>query len=171
MSKTIRIEYCGLDGSGRTVTEARQAAARKLTALVRDLRSNDPAVIQCGKIAKIVFRDADGWCTKIIADENGIRDGSTTLGYESREAAIKSAISGVVQDAWRIDVPDDEAFALDVCARYMKRDEGQQLARELAHWCGWQRRYAAAKEAGYNDNQAFHIAGGLGHMVESGRIK
>src|SRR5258708_1322743 len=110
MSKTIRIDYCGMDGAGATVTQARQDASRKLSSLVRDLRDHAPIVVACGGYAKLIYRGAESWCGKLIMREGELnRDphGYEETGYAAREDAIRSAANHVAQLAWSHDVESD----------------------------------------------------------------
>ena len=81
MSKTIHLDYCGMAASGATVREAKQEAARKLTSLVSDLTRHSPEIVTCGAYSCLVYRDAYGWQSRLITDENGtVRSGPIYAG-------------------------------------------------------------------------------------------
>jgi hypothetical protein len=171
MSKSIRLTYCGIDATGRTVTEAKQAAARDLTALVRDLRNYNPAVVAyCGH-AKLVYRGAESWCAMLLTSSHApgsIAAGGAESGFGNRNDAIRSAAFHVADLAWSHAIVDDMDFATKALAPYLAKADLARDARELAERWAWQRRYKAARDAGYDDNQAHHIAGGLAHLVKPG---
>ena len=154
MTTKISLEFCGMAGNGRTVTEAKQDAARKLTKLVEDLYQN-PEIISCGGYSKLVWRDAHGWQSALIqTPDGGIAMGGGCYGHDDRANAIKNARYHVAQNAWSHDVADDRAFA-----------ESAGLDREkiadLVSWCGWQRRYKEAIARGHSPEVAHAVAGGM----------
>lgn len=156
MSTTINLEYCGIDGSGPTVREAKQDAARKLTALVNDLRRTSPLIILIEGHAALVWRDANGWTYRLITDENGaLRDGpqyGSSSSADDREATERSVRRHLAMNAWTHDKDDAWLAAIPGLTEADRR--------QIGDWCAWQRRYKVARDAGKTDAEARDIAGG-----------
>lgn len=154
---TVTVDYCGMSGTGRNVTEARQDATRQIERLVRDL-SECPEIVRCGGWSALVYRDAYGWHSAIIGEPEGIRPGrpyGTSHSVEAlRKDVIAHARAHVAQLAWSRDVTDDQAFFAAAGVR-------DSALGDLVSWANWQRRYAEARATGLDDNQAREVAGGM----------
>jgi hypothetical protein len=161
MSKVHHLEYCGMPGSGPTVKEAKQDAARKLERLVND-SSKDPVVVACGSYASLVWRSAYGWCSSLISSPDGFYKRLSPCYYGStstRDEVIENARQHVAQLAWTPEVEDDVLFASAA---------GITAGRlvEFLSWVAFQRRYKRAIALGLNDNDAREVAGGMMPMPE-----
>lgn len=125
----IKIDYYGVEGSGRTVTEAKKDAGQK----IRDMLAGSymPHVVTYRGWAMLVYREPfSGWCTRTIADDEGIRsgtDGGSCHGYNDQFDAMKAARMHVAQMAWtEADGLTAPAFLPD------------QEAREFVSWAKFQ---------------------------------
>lgn len=148
MANRIRLNYCGMDGEGRTVTQAKCDAAGK----IRTLLSGDwqARCIYGRRILTFVWRDINGWCYKIIdpADANG----QDEIIYGVRSGSLadidRRARSHMAQ--WEHDM--DRPFEVPT---YLtdKRDIGEYL--RLA---AWQLAYRQARADGLSDTDAHEWA-------------
>ena len=106
--KKITVEYCGIEASGTTVREAKQAAATRLSRLVKDVEQA-PTIVRSGAYAKLVWRGIEGWRSTIIAAPDMTHGtmahlyGSCMSG-DDRTTAVRRALCDVVQLAWNLDV-------------------------------------------------------------------
>lgn len=86
----VTIEYYGVEGSGRTVTEAKKDASEKIKA---SLTGNyHPKIIYHRGYAQLIYREPDGWHHAEIIDPISVR---TSFGWttgQSLEDVMKSAI-------------------------------------------------------------------------------
>ena len=162
MTTNIRLTYCGMDGEGRTVTEAKREAADKLQAMVRRIRDGLSLVV-CGPCAALVHPTAEGWAYSIVTDDGGkVRAGGrlygTTTGDDDREATIAQAAKHMCDNAWSIDIADDAAFAREMLSPYIAKRDLDRAVAEKVDRCAWQRRARAALDAGYSNSEAHDMA-------------
>jgi hypothetical protein len=165
MSKTIRITYYGMDGEGPTVREAKANAGNKLERLVRDIESG-PQIYSFGDRLAIIARTRYSWGYRLV--ENNKPMGGGTYGFENFADAQRSALSHMADLAWSYDVSDDRAFAAEAikCLEATDRDCDRVIDGLVYRW-QWQRRWKAARDQGFDDNEARNIAGGLTHLVDN----
>lgn len=140
---TVRVTYCGMEGEGKTLTAAKQDAARKAEeALTGDYT---PVLVQRRGIAALVYREPAGWRTQVIVDEQrAVRGGAVWGGYEDKEDATQSALYHVVQLAW----DGEEGDALDDLAKGLDR----RRLDDLRGWVRFQLLYRRAVECGLADH-------------------
>lgn len=165
------LTYYGMEGSGPTVKEAKADAGRKLEGLVEDIRRG-PYVVSIGPYVAIVFRGLERWGYKIIVSPDGVQAGAVHWndGWGDRELSIARVACHLAQCVWSQEIVNkslmsDGDWFRSVAAPYIKTREMTACVNEFVHWCGFQRRYAAARAEGYSDSEAHQIAGGLGHLV------
>jgi hypothetical protein len=165
MSKTIRITYYGMDGEGATVREAKAAAGNKLEQLVKDVESG-PQIYSFSDRLAIVARTRHSWGYRLV--ENNKPMGGGAYGFESFADAQRSALSHMADLAWSHDIGDDRAFAAEAikCLEAANRERGRAIDDLVYRW-QWQRRWKAARDRGFDDNEARNIAGGLTHLVDN----
>jgi hypothetical protein len=158
----VRITYCGVDGEGRTLAEARKDAAARLTRLVADVEDG-PAIVRVGGWAKLVIRTRESWAEYWLAEDGRIA--STTrasvFGHASRDEAVRSAATHCADLAWSHDVADDLSFARNALAPYVAKRDLDRTARDQAERWAWQRRYKAARDAGFDDQACRDLASNL----------
>lgn len=158
--KTVTIEYCGMAGSGRNVTEAKNDAARKLVTLVHDIQSG-PSVVDVYGEKAIVWRHDDGWRYAIVDVGAGYGRNYSMMhsGHGSKAETEMAARYHLAQNLWRLTVEDDWRY----CTECGLDDE---RARELVSWAMFQRAYREAIERGADDNMARQVAGGLAKLED-----
>jgi hypothetical protein len=169
VSKTIRIEYYGIEGEGATVKEAKANAGQSLIGIVRDLEEG-PLVVSFRGWAKMIWRGKYGWNERFIQTEGGpIEMGSACLhGGGSREDAVVHATRHIADCAWTFEVEDDAAYAAEAFAK-LPRGRRDEAVREFLYRIGWQRRVRAAMDAGWSQDDARCVADGLQHLVPAER--
>ncbi len=143
---TITVNYCGMEGTGETVTKAKQDAARKIEAVL--FGNWDPYILfhhgMVAVVSRIPGNSARQWGYALATPEDGSRDIWQTANYETREAAIADAASHLAQNAGTY-------AGLE---KYLSRNK--QL--DLDSYFVWQEAYAKAKALGYNDTECRHQA-------------
>lgn len=144
MSTKISLTYCGMPGDGRTVTDAKKDAARKIEKALDGHYT--PTMMRAGDLIGFIWREPmQGYHYKIVRPdtENGALFGNATgTGEES--------------DTRR------------ACARHMAQNLGSYAGlerylspadvRDLDSYFAWQDRYAAFKAQGMTDQEAHDSA-------------
>lgn len=147
---TVTVEYYGMSGSGRNVTEAKRDAGRRIEAALSGHYT--PEILSHRGIAILVYREPQGWCNRIIADpERGIIAGRIHgSNHGTREECVRAALNHLAQLGWTHD-DDDEApdFVKDRADR-----------ADFRSWVTFQRRHKRARESGLNSNDAHAYACG-----------
>jgi len=142
--KTIKVEYCGMEGQGATVREAKQDAQRKAEQFIKD-SENGPYVLQTDGHAIIVYRHFHAWAYRIIGPKFG---NCESLCHYNKEHVIRRAKYHLAQALSSVgDV------RTDVCDA---KDQG-----ELIDYFKWQQRYQDFKAKGFNDSECHRLACGL----------
>src|SRR4051812_42854277 len=104
MRKIIHLEYCGMDGSGPTVKEAKQDATRKIEALLKETWK--PIYIVCRNVSGVLWRDPHGWHFNYLFYGYGELPEADNVfqsyssGNRDRDEAHASALESVAQSAW-----------------------------------------------------------------------
>lgn len=139
----IRLEHFGVDGSGRTVTEAKQDAGRKIQALVEELRF--PCVFRFPTgIVGVVARTVEGWSYALLyADQESRTDALAASGYGDQAETVAAMRRHVAQNLV-FGVPD---HGLSVLA-------DDRARREHIGYVNWQLDYRALRAAGKSDHEA-----------------
>jgi hypothetical protein len=144
----IILDYFGMEGQGRTVTEAKEAAGRKIRAALEG--DYAPYIVAYRNVAAVVFRSPDGWGSRLISDdERGLIGGRVDAHCRDERAdALRSACLHVAQTGWR------QADGLTVPDIVAKPDRRQFLT-----WASFQLRYQYATKGGLDNYQAHDWAG------------
>lgn len=163
MPNQVTVTYCGVESTGRTVTEAKQSAARRIESFARTGPS--PSIIAAGPWAMLFYRDLSGWCASIIATPDGFRTDYLSgshygLDKSDVERSARRHLADLATD-WRTCFTADD---VDPCCL----DKADR--KEIACKAAWQRRYHAYKARGFNDNQCHHLASQFGHIVDCEQI-
>ena len=138
--KTVRIEYYGMEGSGRNVTEAKKDASQKLTAAIRG--SYEPLLLTLGDHQQLIWRHPrQGWTKTIITDGS---NGCATLGYGDRLECENHARLHMAQNHW--DFTNDRE-----CLEFIHDAHDK---REFERWVEWQRQYKELINSGVDDMKA-----------------
>lgn len=144
--KTITLDYYGMTGQGRTVTEAKQDAGRKITeALSGDYT---PRVYSFGGNTWAVWRTPRGIVSgRVLPD--GKFGGTCLHGRDTFEEACYTTRFHLAQLG--CDITSDEIPSI------LPGDE--KSIREFSWWLGFQRAYRHAKAGGKNDMDSHYFAG------------
>lgn len=144
----VRIEYYGMDGEGKNVTEAKRDAGRKIERALSG--SYSPEIVTWRTETALVYREPDGWVYSIIRSDDRIRAGAVHGCREgTKDEAIRRARYSIAQNGWE---PSDGTEAPDFVTDARDRSE-------LATWYTFQLRCIRAKAAGITNNQEIHDYG------------
>lgn len=141
---TINITYFGMDGTGRTVTEAKKDAGAKIERALTG--SYEPTLLSSRGFIVLVYRDPDGWRSAIIADETGVRERvSHSSGRADREEALGEAFANLAQLSW--DGQEEHPPCLEVMTGKIRAGhETRRILADFVTWRGFQLAYRAAKK-------------------------
>lgn len=146
---TVSIEYFGMTGEGRTVTEAKRNAGAKIEqALSGDYA---PVVLEWRGVGMLVYREPSGWGSKIIYDEGQLREGTVYAHccYHDKKEAIRQAYDHLSRIGVSVDdAPDFAPDFLDA-----------QQRNEYKRYAEFQRRYHTGRAMGLSDDDAHSYAG------------
>lgn len=133
MSKEIHLTYCGMDGHGPTVREAKQDAARKIQDAL-DLNYT-PTVLAWGDRSGIVWNTPNGVCSSLIGEDGGL----TGTCFHGASTVMPSACDSMRLNLAQLgaDVESDELPSI------LRGDDC--LARAYRTWLGFQRAYRFSK--------------------------
>lgn len=152
MSKLISLTYCGMEGSGRTVSLAKQDATRKIEAALEG--SYMPSVLAAGDDMAVMWREPCGWYYGFI--RNGQIGGfSWHKDRDECERTVRRHLGRNATD-YRTCFSDSGVHPIVL----NERDR-----REIAGECEWQRKYQAARAAGLDDQNAMHFVSGFTNFM------
>lgn len=167
----VNITYFGMDGSGRTMTEAKKDAGRKIEQAMTG--NYQPVMLQSRGIIIILWRDPQGWRYNIITDEKGnLRDKPFqcySTGQSDYYAEYASALLSLAQMTW--DGQEQRPPCLDevstINSRHAVNDNaGRRLLGEFASWRGFQLAYRHAKSNGIGQTDTDWHRFGCEHASE-----
>ena len=144
----ITVEYMGVAGTGRTVSEAKENARK--TIAERLAGDYHPELIRHESFFAFVWRDpANGWGYRIFdADDKPGMVFANTLGHQyDRIDAINACRKHLAQMVYR----DAQHTGAEVIKD--KNDLAQHM-----DWVHWQEAYKAAIREGKSDQEAFRYA-------------
>ena len=154
---TVTIEYYGMEGQGRTVTEAKRDAGAKIEkALGGDWT---PRLLTSRGWTILLYREPSGWHSAITCDaDSGPRTGNVHgTNYRDYEDCHESALAHLGQLSW------DGAEMLPPClqcefSREMQRSGGaRRLVSEFSSWRGFQMAFKYARRVGIStDHNVLH---------------
>jgi hypothetical protein len=142
---TVNVTYYGMDGTGRTLTEAKKDAGRKVEAAMKG--SYSPRLLHSRGWTVILWRDPYGWRHNTIAEAGKVRTENAfrcySSGYADELDAYAAALSHLAQMTW------DGMEKLPPCLAslpvIMTRDsQGRRLLADFASWRAFQLAYKAA---------------------------
>ena len=140
---SVTVKYYGVDGTGRTVKEAKVDAGRKIEAAFD--RNYNPEIVKIGDEIGLLWATPFSYCYRIITDTKGILFGSFREG--EREGVKQEMRNHLLQLSWK---PE---YGLN------HPDASKDELRDLQSWFEFQLRYKAAKSKGMSDNDAHDYAG------------
>lgn len=164
---TVTIEYFGMDGAGRTLTDAKKDAGRKIEAAMKG--SYEPTVLASRGVVILLWRDPYGWRHSTITDggddkgNGGFRDKLSYSSGNDYAYTLQSALSHLAQQTW------DGAEELPPClgsaaSLIVRRDiNGRAVLGEFKSWRGFQLAYKVAIANGIDDNARHQWACEHGH--------
>lgn len=153
MSAKIMIEYFGMPGEGKTVTEAKRDAGAKIESAMRGTYT--PVILRAGEETVILFRCPQfGWQYGFLRDGNlsGIQGSGERKELERR---ARRHLGDLATD-WRTCLDANDVHQI-------VKDEADR--REIASNCEWQRKYHKAIDAGLDDNNARNWIGGFAQFM------
>jgi hypothetical protein len=163
----VQVEYCGMPGEGKTLTAAKQDAARK----AEDALKGDytPTLLCVGDQMGLLFRTPQGWFgERITGYKSGLIYGSS-YGLDQQAARIRFSYN-LAQLAWtpefisRYFGGSDDDF-IKYAIGEGKDKESRQSASELRSWIKWQRGYRELRARGISENGAHNIVSGNEHLA------
>lgn len=145
MATKVTVEHCGMAGSGRTVTEAKQDAARKITKALAGSYTPWTAVV--GDQTLLVFRDPEGWHYQVISNQDAPRFcyGSCVEQGRTFEEAREAGCFHLAQNCESIP---------NILIPYLRPEK----VRQLNEYFAWQRAYRQATAEGMSNEQARNVA-------------
>lgn len=150
---TVNITYFGMDGTGRTLTEAKKDAGRKIEEAMSG--SYQPRVLASRGIAMLLWRDPQGWRSSTLTDggddkgNDGFRDElSYSSGRQDYWEEYAGAIAHLAQQTW--DGSEEYPPCLDNVRALSRKHEclGRRVLAEFASWRGFQLAYKVARAQG-----------------------
>jgi len=145
MSK-VTIEYFGMSGEGRTVTEAKRDAGSKIESALKGHYT--PTIISWRGWSMLIYREPSGWHYRgIVSPEHGVTEGKVwgNGAYDAEEDALRAARHHMAQNGmdWTTDTPED-------CPAFLtKREERSEWISYLATG----KRFGVARDLGYSRDQ------------------
>ncbi len=144
----VQIEYFGMQGSGENVTKAKRDAGTKIEAALSG--SYTPEILEWRGTAILLYREPSGWCSRIIADKDGVRSGRVWgTSYGTFEECQRAALAHLADCGYRPEDGDEvPPFLTDRAAI-------GEYRRKVKFW----QRCLKAQAAGITDSQQIHAYG------------
>lgn len=148
MAQQVHITYYGMDGIGRTVTEAKKDAGAKIERLVKELTGPTMGVIH--GVPCCLWRDRGGWSYQILSPD-------------SDHSFVKRWGSGRYETAAEAEASMRYSLAQDHCLDQdweQWRDElpSRELRHDLERYRRWQLDYKRLRAEGKTDSDAHALA-------------
>jgi hypothetical protein len=167
MSTKINLTYCGMDGAGATVKEAKADAARKIETLIAELgRAPHLYLMQIDAWTALVARDANGWGYKIISTpDQPLAQGMVYMNSfgNDQDATLRACAYSLLQNAWSQDVVNDELWLGSRVVNLPSAARDKSLSSNLLSWFSWQRDYKRLRDSGLSDTEAHKQARSTPH--------
>ena len=153
MSSKVTIEYFGMEGIGKNVTEAKKDAGRKIEKAMTG--GYTPVILSAGDDTVVIFRSPDGWRYGFLrnGDITGIQGQA-----DDRQEVEKHARRHLGNNAtdWKTCFGPDDVHPI-------VKDSRDR--RQVAEACKWQQDYHKAIDAGLDDNNTRFWISGLTHLM------
>lgn len=140
----IKLDHYGVEGSGKTLKEAKADAGRQITEMLKG--DYVPEILAYKKMVCLVWREPYGWYSKLITDyrtgeiETGRASGCAS--HSLRAEAILSARMQLAQTSWTA----ADGLALP---EILTPDQ----YREFVSWARFQLKYQELKATGLTDGE------------------
>jgi len=164
MKRTIKTAIvAGVPFQGDTVAEAKAKGEASISAFVTEAHGIGPAYYPVGNMFALIWPIVDGWQWRVIeqGDTGGNAISNCSQGG-TRSNAVADAVFAAVQRQWTLLCDNDADFVRRGFQPLLEDRntvaEATRCSNELISYCGWQRRYAAAREHGADKNTAHDIA-------------
>lgn len=148
---TVRIEYYGMEGEGRTLTEAKKDAGRKIQAALGGYYT--PELLTWRGETALIYREPNGWRYSLLLSGGKLIDrpyGISSNGpHASKKEALQSAGFSLAQNGWQ------PADGTEILPDFL--DESNR--REMRSWATFQLRCIRAKNAGITSSNEIHDYG------------
>jgi hypothetical protein len=157
MANKISIEYFGMPGTGRTVTEAKQDAGRNIEAAL----SGDytPAVLTFRGTVALIARDPKtGWGYRFVHSEKGemLQRMYLNCGYTDYEDCLLHAVRHIADNERKTGERDSELF--NVLRPRIASEVRREFAQKAEYDDVFQARYREAQGRGMSDGEAYAYA-------------
>jgi hypothetical protein len=147
---TVRLEYYGVEGVGRTVTEAKRDAGRKIEASLAGYYN--PELLEWRGWAILLYRTPAAWHYSIVVEPTaGVRAGVVYGNFRhdrDHKEAKADALAHLAQLGWTHDDGENSPDFLS-----------PPQAREMRSWAQFQLRYKTARDRGLTDQDCHSYAG------------
>jgi hypothetical protein len=147
---TVQIEYYGVSGQGRTATEAKRDAGRRIEAALAG--SYTPELVCYRGWAILVYREPhSGWCQRVIArPDDGLTAGRVWGGNacSDRAEALRRARVQLAQLGWQ---------ETDGIAPPELLQDNRDRA-EFVSWATFQMRHRQVRDQGLSERDAWDYA-------------
>lgn len=106
---TITVDYCGVSGTGKNVTEAKKDATRRIEKALSG--SYSPRMLTAGPYAVLIYRDPDGWRSVFCHDEQGFREsiigGTCYDSLRDAEKSVRHHLAALMADCTKVFTAED----------------------------------------------------------------
>lgn len=144
--KTIKIDYMGYEGEGKTVKEAKLNATKKVQSALKRLE-HKPILIKMRNYSAIIYPAAYGWESKKWKDGEDPDNSGTNLNCGDQKETILDCRKHLAQLTWIIE------DGLNHPGLTIEEN------KDLVSWFEFQIRYKKAIDQGLTDQDAFDYAG------------
>ena len=141
----VRIEYYGMEGEGRTLTEAKRDAGAKIERAMTG--SYTPKFIQAHSKAVLIHREPDGWYYSPINNLDATERLCTVGTYDTQKEAERGARQHLAQLIFTLDGPDGSEVI-----------QNKANLAEHKSWTEYQHLYRAWRDMGIDENLAHEKA-------------
>lgn len=141
----VNIEYFGMPGSGKNVTEAKKDAGKRIEQALHG--SYQPTMIHSRGYALVIWRDPHGWRSNIISMNGEFRADAFQCysSGSSYEDELFSAMLSLAQFSWDGSEEIPPCLANLPATKTGKGDLGKRLLSEFRSWRAFQLAYKHAK--------------------------
>lgn len=164
MANQVTVAYYGVEGTGRTVTEAKKDAGAKIEKQLTG--TYEPVIVSYRETAYVIYRTPDGYHAMPIMSGGKIREDHSRIscGNYDRHDVILAIRQHVSQLEWKPEDGETIPELLKPIGQLMP-DSFRRAQADYLTWVKWWMRYRTAMEAGKNDNDAREYAGGRTNVL------
>ena len=141
----ITTTYYGVEGSGKTLREAKADAARQIEQALKG--SYTPTIIAHRGWAHLIYREPTGWHYRNIVTPEGAREGQV---WGSRAATYEEAVAAVQSDLAQLGWQPEDG---QTPPEFLK---DRKQVSDFRSWTRFQLRYRKVRELGLADSNRCH---------------